>query len=289
MANKVSILITGANGQLGMEFRAAQASFPQFNFLFVSKDELSITDPVAMKLYFEQNEINVCINCAAYTAVDMAESEKESAFSVNADGAGELARICRQFHCQLFHISTDYVFAGNATVPYKPSDETHPINVYAASKLAGEQMVQQNFTQAIIIRTSWVYSSYGKNFVKTMKKLMAEKESLSVVADQLGSPTYAADLACAMLRIIENEDFVPGIYHYCNQGVISWFDFAVAIKNITRSTCKLIPITTPEYPTPAVRPHYSALDTREFSEVFRIPIPQWKTSLEKCMLVLQNL
>ena len=282
-----TILITGANGQLGTEFRTLEKDFPAFNFLFVSRDELSIDNADAVNDFFAKNKIDVCVNCAAYTAVDKAETEEELAFAINATAAGNLAATCKQHGAKFIHVSTDYVFAGNGTEPYKEDDDTHPINVYAASKLKGEEEVLQNNTDAIIIRTSWVYSSFGKNFVKTMMRLMSDKESIGVVADQMGSPTYAADLAEAIMQIINKNNFVSGVYHYCNGGVISWFDFASEIKAQLNSNCVVNPIATEAYPTPAMRPHYSALDTYKIKETFQILIPEWKESLAKCMSLLQ--
>ncbi|MCP9753204.1 dTDP-4-dehydrorhamnose reductase [Ferruginibacter sp. HRS2-29] len=286
MNSNKNILVTGANGQLGTEFRQLEKTYSEFNFLFVSRDELSIGDAAAVAEYFSVNKIDVCINCAAYTAVDKAETEKLTAFEINATAAGNLAEVCSRYGTRFIHISTDYVFPGNGEQPYKETDDTHPINVYAASKLEGEKLVIAANPGAIIIRTSWVYSSFGKNFVKTMLRLMAEKETIGVVSDQMGCPTYAADLADAIMCIIAENNFVAGIYHYCNQGVISWFEFATAIKTISGSKCLVNPIATQDYPTPAMRPHYSALDTAKFSGTFNIVIPAWEDSLRKCIGML---
>jgi len=284
--SKKTILVTGANGQLGTEFRQLENIYPGYNFLFVSRDELSISEADAVAKYFSFNKIEICINCAAYTAVDKAETEKDTAFEINATAAGNLAKVCNEYGVKFIHISTDYVFPGNGERPYKETDDTHPINVYAASKLEGEKLVAAANPHAIIIRTSWVYSSFGKNFVKTMLRLMAEKETIGVVSDQMGCPTYAADLAEAIMQIIDKNNFVAGFYHYCNQGVISWFEFATAIKNISGSKCLVNPIATQDYPTPAMRPHYSALDTTKFSDTFHIVIPAWEDSLRKCIALL---
>ena len=286
MADTKNILVTGANGQLGMEFRLLEKSFPQYQFFFVGKEDLNICNPAEVSALFDNNEIAVCINCAAYTLVDKAEAEKDLAYAVNATAVATVAKECTRAGALLFHISTDYVFAGNGIVPYKETDPTHPINIYAASKLAGEEFVREYCKEAIIIRTSWVYSQYGNNFVKTMRRLMSEKKELGIVADQLGCPTYAADLAAAVMHIISIPLPPPGTYHYCNQGVISWYDFALAIKQITHSACKLHPIVTSAYPTPALRPHYSALDTSAFRQTFGIEIPKWKESLEICLAAL---
>ncbi len=285
---KKNILVTGADGQLGMEFRDLEKIFPYFNFYFASRADLSITDEKALDNYFtlkmfDDNRINVCINCAAYTAVDKAETETDAAMQVNAVGAANVAEVCRKYETKLFHISTDYVFDGKASEPYKETDMVNPVGAYGLSKLEGEKAVQDIHSAAIIIRTSWVYSTHGKNFVKTMVRLIQEKESIGVVSDQYGSPTYAADLALAIMHIIEADDFVPGIYHYCNQGITSWHGFAVAIKAFLQSPCKINAISTSEYPTPAARPAYSALNTERFFQTFGIVIPKWEESLQKCL------
>lgn len=286
MNSAIKILVTGANGQLGMEFRQLEKDFPGFQFLFVAKDELSIDDGNKTGQFFTAHLPDYCINCAAYTAVDKAETEMGTAYTVNALAVGVLAKVCKKFNAKLFHISTDYVFAGNGNRPYTENDETAPLNYYGYSKRCGEEKAFENNDQVIILRTSWVYSSFGKNFVKTMLRLMSEKESIGVVADQYGSPTYAADLAHAILKIIEGKQFVPGTYHYCNNGIINWHQFATAIKEITHSTCTVNAISTADYPTPAKRPAYSALDTDKFQTTFSINIPDWKESLEKCLQIL---
>ncbi|MEP7165731.1 MAG: dTDP-4-dehydrorhamnose reductase [Ferruginibacter sp.] len=281
-----NILVTGANGQLGMEFRAIAKDHPAFNFLFASKDELLITDLASVESYFSQNKIDHCINCAAYTAVDKAESEKDIAFENNGTAVGNLAAVCKKKEASFIHISTDYVFNGESPEPYKETTETDPVNVYGASKLSGETEAIKNNPATIIIRTSWVYSSHGKNFVKTMLRLMCEKESISVVNDQVGCPTYANDLAVAIMKIIVKKDPQPGIYNYSNKGVISWYEFALAIKEISKSKCVVDPVPSSQYPTPAKRPAYSVMDTTKIQQVFNIEIPFWKDSLEKCMALL---
>lgn len=282
-----TILVTGANGQLGNEFRSLAEKYPAYRFVFAGRNELAIDDFKSVTDYFNNNRIGYCINCAAYTAVDKAETEKEKAFLINADAAGHLAKTCAQHNSRLVHISTDYVFDGKTDKPYKEDDSTNTINTYGASKLKGEQLVMANHPTAIIIRTSWVYSSFGNNFVKTMLRLMKERESLNVVNDQQGSPTYAADLAEAIMQIItianpvKKED--SNIYHYCDEGVISWYDFAVAIKTLSGSDCIIHPIPTTGYPTPAMRPEYSVLDTRKIKAAFGLRIPSWQESLQQCM------
>lgn len=283
MSNKKNILVTGANGQLGMELRALAEKFAQFNFLFVSREQLAIEDLTAVKKYFANQSIDYCINCAAYTAVDKAESEKEQSISINATAVGNLAAVCHEYQTRFFHFSTDYVFNGRASQPYNETDHTDPVNFYGQTKLLGEHAAITNNENSIIIRTSWVYSRYGKNFVKTMLRLMGERESIGVVADQVGCPTYAADLAAAVMQIIASGKFIPGIYHYCNQGIVSWHEFAVAIKEISGSKCIVNPIETTDYPTPAARPQYSALDTQKIKETYDVYSLPWRDRLQVCI------
>ncbi|MBS1509825.1 MAG: dTDP-4-dehydrorhamnose reductase [Bacteroidetes bacterium] len=286
-----TILITGAKGQLGNEFRSLAASFPQYHFLFTDRETLAIDDADAVKKYFEKHSLQYCINCAAYTAVDKAETEQDKAFAINAVATGLLAAMCKQYHTQFIHISTDYVFDGNGTVPYQPSSTTHPVNTYGASKLKGEQLALQENEDSIIIRTSWVYSSFGNNFVKTMLRLMKERESLNVVNDQQGCPTYAADLAHTIMQMIEkgipaHQSQQERVFHYSNEGVITWYDFAVAIQQLSNLNCTVHPIPTSQYPTPAKRPHYSVMDTTSLRNNFGIRIPFWKDSLKTCLSIL---
>ena len=296
MAADTTILVTGANGQLGKEFRVLAAANPQYNFLFAGREELAIENSDAVKQYFSGHEIGYCVNCAAYTAVDKAEAEREAAFLINAVAVGNLAAICEKNKVQLIHISTDYVFDGTSKHPYKEADATNPVSIYGQSKLQGEQLALQNNPSAIIIRTSWVFSSFGNNFVKTMLRLMKERESINVVDDQLGCPTYAADLAACIMQVIEKCSIFPqgpagnnqySIFNYCNEGVISWYQFALAIKEISGSTCIVNPIPSSQYPTPTKRPEYSVLDTTKIKEVFAVVIPSWKDSLEKCLRLLK--
>ena len=287
MKSLQNILVTGANGQLGMEFRSISKLYPAYHLLFVSKDDLPIHDKDALTDFFSANHISICINCAAYTAVDKAETEKDIAFDINGYAVGALAAICREHAARFIHFSTDYVFNGHSSLPYKETDITDPVNAYGASKLLGEQEAQKNNPDVLIIRTSWVYSHFGKNFVKTMLRLMNEKETISVVNDQVGCPTYAGDLASAVMEMISKyENPLPGIYHYCNKGIISWYEFALAIKEISGSDCKVNPINTVQYPTPAKRPAYSVLDTTKITQAFHVNIPFWKESLEKCVALL---
>lgn len=284
---KNSILITGANGQLGQEFRALSPKYPQYYFLFATRDDLSISDQKSIRNYFKETKPSYCINCAAYTAVDKAESEKEQATLINGDAPGWMAEICEQYGTKFIHISTDYVFDGTSAVPYKENDPTNPVNHYGLSKLIGEREVMENNPDAIIIRTSWVYSAFGNNFVKTMMRLMKERESINVVADQTGSPTYAVDLAEAIMQIIISKKKSSGIFNYSNEGRITWYDFALAIKELIHSNCKVNPISTAQYPTPAKRPAYSLLDKTKIRKVFSIEIPGWRESLARCVERLQ--
>ena len=291
-----TILITGANGQLGREFRELAQAWPTFNFLFAGKEGLSVEDASAVRRYFETNPINFCINCAAYTAVDKAETEAEFAYRINAEAVGNLASVCKIHEAVFIHISTDYVFDGTADQPYKEDHPVSPVNLYGASKLKGEELAIQNNPGTIIIRTSWVYSSFGNNFVKTMLRLMGERESINVVSDQQGCPTYAADLADAIMQIVSQHlDSeitrplkAPHIYHYSNTGITNWYEFACAIKDLSGKNCLVKPIQTADYPTPAKRPAYSVLETFKIQQAFNITIPFWKESLEKCIPLLEN-
>jgi dTDP-4-dehydrorhamnose reductase len=281
MSNK--ILVTGSNGQLGNELRDLASAFSRYDFVFTDVDELSIADNDAVKKIFEEHRPAYLINCAAYTAVDKAESEKEINNQINGAAVGILASASKQNGTRFIHISTDYVFNGTASKPLREDDEVDPVNAYGASKLLGEKLAVENDPETIVVRTSWVYSFYGKNFVKTMMRLMNEKQSIGVVSDQLGSPTYAADLAKAIMQIISSEEWVPGIYNFSNEGIISWFDFANEIKRLVKSSCIVNPLTTAEFPTPAKRPRYSVLDKAKIQQTFSIQLKDWKESLKECI------
>jgi dTDP-4-dehydrorhamnose reductase len=285
------ILVTGANGQVGQELRVLAASYPAFEFVFTTHENMPVHEEAAVKQLFAAHRPAYCINCAAYTAVDKAESEQELAYQANAVGPHILAAACKEFNTRFIHISTDYVFNGQSPEPYNEDAATDPVNQYGATKLKGEQLCLETNPDAIIIRTAWVYSSFGKNFVKTMMKLMAEKPVIKVVSDQVGAPTYAADLAKCMMHIIANcqlsvANWVPGIYHYSNQGRISWHEFALAIKDLIRTPCTVMPIPTTEYPTPAKRPSFSLLDSSKIQNTFHCTIPEWKESLKACLKLL---
>lgn len=285
--SKPLILVTGANGQVGKELRQLAAAYPQFQFLFLSREDLPIHHFELVRNFFETSQPAFCINCAAYTAVDKAESEKDLALLVNAESVGVLAAVAKLYNTRFIHISTDYVFDGTATTPYKEDAPVNPVNFYGSTKLKGEEECQQANAAAIIIRTSWVYSAFGNNFVKTMLRLMKERESLNVVNDQLGSPTYAADLANAILQIINSGNWQPGIYHYSNTGVISWYQFAVAIKELAGLNCTVNPIPTSAYPTPAKRPAYSVFNKEKIQSTYKLHIPDWKDSLKICLTKLE--
>ena len=288
MVMKLKILVTGANGQLGKEIRQLAEENPGYEFIFLGREDLPIHHFEMLRHYFGLYHPTYLINCAAYTAVDRAESEKDLAFQVNGEAVGVMAAVCKEYGTKLLHISTDYVFDGKASHPYKESDTVNPQSVYGASKLEGEQQALLYCPETLIIRTSWVYSEYGKNFVKTMLKLMAEKESVNVVNDQYGSPTYAADLARLILEIIQSGKWEPGIFHYSNEGVISWFEFALEIARIAGMKCQVLPIPTTSFPTPAKRPLWSVLDKRKIREVYGIHIRPWKESLHDCMEKLRG-
>ena len=281
---KSTILVTGANGQLGRELQMLAPVNPEYNFVFADRSQLSIENEAQVDNFFTTHQPDWCINCAAYTAVDKAESDQAAAFRINGDAPGYLADACRRHGARLIHISTDYVFDGNSAIPLKESDPTNPINVYGASKRSGEQKAMENNPDAtVIIRTAWVYSEFGNNFVKTMIRLMKERPAINVVDDQLGSPTYAADLAAAILHIVGYPRFTPGIYHYSNEGRITWYQFALAIHERIGSSCTIHPIPSSQFPTPAKRPHYSLLDKELIRKTYQLAIPNWETGLETCL------
>jgi len=282
------ILVTGSNGQLGTELRMLSNQYSQYQFVFFDRSIWPIENESLSKKIFEEHHPDYLINAAAYTAVDKAEQEVEIANQINGQAVGQLAALCKEFHTKFIHVSTDYVFDGNASSPLKESDKVDPLNAYGASKLLGEELCLQSNPDSIIIRTSWVYSSFGKNFVKTMLRLMAERDSLNVVADQIGSPTYAADLAEAIMQIIAHQNWQAGMYNYSNEGVISWADFAKEIASHAGLTCTVNSITTTQYPTPAKRPKYSVLDKTKIQQAYNIQLKDWKASLQKCLQILQR-
>ena len=286
MEHNKTILVTGANGQLGSEINFIAKNYPVYDFIFADRSILSIVDEDAVNVFLKKNKIDFCINCAAYTAVDKAENEKENAILANATAVGYLAKVCKKYHTKFIHISTDYVFDGNAIEPYKTDDTTNPVNFYGSTKLQGEQIALLENNETIIIRTSWVYSIFGNNFVKTMMRLMNQRETIGVVNDQYGSPTYAADLAVVIMQIITSNKNHKGIYHYSNTGNISWYDFAKEIAAQIKTSCIVNPITTAQFPMPAKRPSYSVFDKSKITEDFGIEILDWKVSLVKCLEII---
>ncbi|MCI0920637.1 dTDP-4-dehydrorhamnose reductase [Sphingobacterium rhinopitheci] len=279
----MKIVVTGANGQLGSELRDILSEIPAVEAFFLDRKQLPLDQTMIIQDILGMYQPDVIIHAAAYTAVDRAEAEPQLADVVNHLASEEIAQYCRLNDAQLIAISTDYVFDGTSKVPLAEDAPVDPINVYGLTKLRGEQAIQKWLPDAIIIRTSWVYSTYGNNFVKTMLRLMTEREEIAVIADQIGSPTAAIDLAEAILAIISAADWVPGVYHYSNEGEISWFDFACAIKEIKGLACVVKPITTDEYPTAAKRPHYSLLDKSKIKTIYKLDIPNWYTSLERVL------
>lgn len=280
---KQVILVSGKNGQLGHELNDLTGNYLQFEFHFFDRTELDIANTEHIIAAFEKFRPSYFINTAAYTAVDKAQAEQEQAYKINAEAVGNIAKACSQYNTKLLHVSTDYVFDGNGKKPYTEEDKTDPLNYYGYTKWMGEQLALQNNRQTIVIRTSWVYSVYGNNFVKTMIRLMKERTDINVVADQVGSPTYAKDIAEAIMQIISENNFQPGIYHFSNDGTISWFDFATAIKQIKNFNCNVHPIPTSQYPTPAKRPAYSVMSKEKIQSVFHIQLKPWQHSLVACL------
>lgn len=280
------ILVTGAKGQLGSEIKYLSAD-TSYEFTFVDLEEMDLGSKSAIIGFFEGKQFDFIINCAAYTAVDRAEEDSDMAFRINSDSVKIIAEICLAKKMRLIHISTDYVFDGNGNQPIAETATPNPLSVYGKSKLAGEQHVLNILKDAYVIRTAWVYSTFGKNFVKTIAKLARERETLGVVYDQIGSPTYARDLAAVLIKIIQKiesgETDKPGIYHYTNEGVISWYDLAYFIVEFYKLPCRVNPITTEEYKTLAVRPKFSVLDKRSLKSTFGIEIPHWYGSLAECL------
>ena len=296
------ILVTGKNGQLGRSIHKLVNTDTKIDnnqssneFIFVSREELDLSNESSISHYFDSNDrFDVIINCAAYTAVDKAEEEQELANQVNHLAVKQLAEIANKQQTKLIHISTDYVFDGESDKPYIETDKTNPINVYGKTKLAGEKALQAVMpTNAIIIRASWVYSEYGNNFVSTMLRLGKERDELNVVSDQIGSPTYATDLAGAILEIIDNKDYQDEewsteIYHYSNAGKISWYEFAKEIFKIAKTNCKVNPITTQQYPTPAKRPKNTLMNKDKIIEKFGVKNTNWKEPLNTCITTLKE-
>ena len=282
----MNILVTGANGQLGRELYDRQGlARASSEFYFTDKEDLDITQKGDVEKFIDNHAIDTVINCAAYTDVDGAESHQQAAWQLNEAAVGNLARLAADRNLRLIHISTDYVFDGTNHRPYREDDEPNPHSVYGKSKLAGEQHITRN-NAGMIIRTAWLYSTYGKNFVKTISRLVKEKEELKVVCDQVGNPTYAGDLAMALLQIInvsEEMKELTGIYHFANEGVCSWYDFALEIARLQDASCRIHPIESKDWPTPAPRPHYSVFNKKKIKDRFLLRIPHWRESLERTL------
>ena len=284
-----NILITGAGGQLGNEMRALSAEHPEYRYFFTDVQELDISRREAVLEFVKQNEIDAIVNCAAYTAVDQAEDHSELCDRLNNLAPGYLAEAAAAGNALLIHTSTDYVFDGTNHLPYTENDRPCPQTVYGRTKLAGEENVRKILPQAVILRTAWLYSTFGNNFVKTMLRLGRERDRLGVVFDQIGTPTYARDLARAIYAILEKGGGNPGIYHFSNEGVCSWYDFAKSIHRLSGITgCRVDPLHTYEYPAKAQRPSYSVLDKTKIKETFGIGIPHWKESLKECIDILNK-
>jgi dTDP-4-dehydrorhamnose reductase len=281
------VLITGSNGQLGSEIKELATNYKKLDFVFKDLPDLDICDFEVLQAFIIDRKINAVINCAAYTAVDKAEEDAEIAEQVNYEGVLNIVNALQTVNGKLIHISTDYVFDGDHFLPYKESDSVSPIGVYGETKREGELVVLNSDIEAIVIRTSWLYSAYGNNFVKTMLRLGNEKEKLNVIFDQVGTPTYAGDLAIVCLEILSNKnsriDKKGNLYHFSNEGVASWYDFAVEILKIGNIDCKVFPIETKDHPTLAKRPHYSVLNKAKIKNDFGLEIPYWRDSLVKCI------
>jgi dTDP-4-dehydrorhamnose reductase len=285
------VLVTGANGQLGWELQQAAKANPNFEFIFLDRSAMDLSNPDDLLKIIESYAPSAIINTAAYTAVDKAEIEKSLAHVINAEAVAELASIAKNKNIPFITYSTDYVFSGNAAIPYVTDTQLAPVNYYGKTKADGEQMALAANPDSIIIRTSWVFSSHGNNFVKTMIRLMKERDSLNIVGDQQGRPTYARDLATASIQILNALNLglpIKGIYHFANTGETTWFDFAQKIKELAGLECTLTPINSDQFPTPAKRPNYSVLDTQKIEKELNLHIPHWELALSDCILQLKN-
>lgn len=282
----VKVLVTGKNGQLGSELQELAHNYPNYNIVFVDREEMDLSNPDQIFEVLDAQKPEIIVSAGAYTAVDKAESDQELCDAVNHIAVKTIGAWAADNNANVIHISTDYVFDGTSETPLKETDEPDPINVYGLTKLHGEQALRASSANHVIIRTAWVYSTYGANFVKTMIRLMSEREEIGVVADQIGTPTYARDLAKAIMQIIEAPEFVQGVFHYSNEGKISWHDFATAIKEIKGFSTKVNAIGSDAFPTPAKRPNFSLLDKTKIKEVYKVSVPDWKTSLEEMLAKL---
>ena len=294
MSKLQTILVTGSSGQLGQSIQSIATDYLDYDFVFVNRQQLDLSYETTITDFFEHQNFDIIINCAAHTAVDKAETEPELANQINHLAVQKLANIAKQQNTKLIHISTDYVFNGKQYRPYLETDSIEPQSVYGQTKVSGEQAIQNTLkNNAVIIRASWVYSEYGNNFVKTMLKLGQERDSLNVIFDQVGTPTYAKDLAKAIMSIVQSQeflqaDFTTNIVHFSNEGVCSWYDFAKTIFALTNIQCQVSPIETKDYPTLAKRPHYSVLNKVKIKQTYNLTIPYWKDSLEQCLRPSQD-
>lgn len=284
----IEVIVTGGNGQLASCIRNTADGLDEYNFSYVDLDELDITDKNEVDEFFEKTKPMWCINCAAYTAVDKAESDTKLAEKVNVDGAKYLAQASKKHNSKFIQISTDFVFDGARGSIYTETDDVNPLSVYGATKFGGEQVTTNEVDEHFIIRTSWLYSEYGHNFLKTMLRLGNERDILNMVSDQIGTPTYAGDLAELIVKLIKHNSRAYGLYHYSNEGVASWYDFAKAIMDESKTECKVLPIKTEAYPTPARRPVFSVMDKSKIKNTLEMEIPHWRDSLKKCLSILQN-
>jgi len=281
------VLVTGANGQLGLCLQELSKLYPTIQFVFSSSKQLDVTNKESVVAVFETTNFDFCINCAAYTAVDLAESDSDKAKEVNELGVRNLGESCKETNTKLIHVSTDFVFDGTSSIPYTENDETKPLSVYGKTKLDGETAIQNILEKFFILRTSWLYSEYANNFMKTMLRLGSERSELGIISDQIGSPTYAKDLARVIVKIIESNSNEYGVYHYSNEGVASWYDFAKAIFDLSNTEIIVNAIPTSSYPTPAERPHYSVLDKSKLKKNLSIEIPYWRDSLKEAISFLE--
>lgn len=282
------ILVTGSSGQLGSELKVLSENYSQYEWVFANRTQVSLDDTKLLKEQLNIIQPDIILNCGAYTAVDKAELETELADLVNHQAVQVLAAFAKAHEVKLVHISTDYVFDGKSSIALNEGASTNPINVYGATKRAGELVSLAANPDVLIIRTSWVYSRFGTNFVKTMQRLLKERDTLGVVNDQIGSPTYAADLAQAMMDIVNNHNWVPGIYNYSNEGELSWYEFVLAIQEITGDSCEVSGIPSSSYPTPAARPAFSLLDKTKIKEVYGVAVPDYKESLKRCLELVKS-
>ena len=284
----MKIMVTGANGQLGNALKRELENDKDIEAIYTDADTLDITDTVALNRFFEDNPVDMVVNCAAYTDVNRAESDDLKAAAINTGAVGNLGQAAAKHGIKVIHISTDYVFSGENFRPYEENDEPYPQSIYGRTKLEGEGLLMSFSNKAMIIRTAWLYSEFGNNFVKTMLRLANERDEINVVADQIGTPTYAGDLAHAIHQVMRHETWKPGIYHFTNEGVASWYDFTKAIFELTGKKTKVNPIRTSQYPTPAKRPLYSVLSKEKIKRTYGVDIPYWRDSLQRCLKMINN-